>query len=310
MDSPAETGKKGTARKVTKKKVAEEPQEEEEEEIRCVCGVTSTDEDDGMAWIACDKCGVWQHNVCVGVSTFEDEIPDNYLCEEHDKIFHQDLLAAIAAGNPIWEERKEEWRRRQAQEELAKKKGKKGARKSEVGTNGKASALSTPVADSKKSTPAKGSKRKDRHESESNDKEPAKVNKVRKVTPAPVQQQQQQQQTPPSETPVKIIDLDSKRQGPAKLIHKALLHTIPIAVKTGVFEYAENDTLETKAERLAIQVEKAVLDTHGDGTYAKQCRVIGANLKQNQELSNGLLVKTITPLALAAMSSDDMVRFI
>jgi len=106
---------------------------------------------------------------------------------------------------------------------------------------------------------------------------------------------------------VRILDLDHKRQGPAKLIQRALLHSIPIAVKAGVFSYLGDDTLETKAERLAIQVEKAVLDTHPDSeSYIAQCRTIGYNLKSNQELSNSLLVKTITPLALAGMTSDDM----
>lgn len=158
MDSPSDTGKKGTARKVNKKKVAEE---EEEEEIRCVCGANSS-ENDNAAWICCDKCGVWQHNVCVGVSVFEDELPDKYYCEQHDPSAHKELLKAIAEGRPIWEERKAEFKRHQAQEEAAKKKGKKGgSRKSDISTNGKAS----PVPDVKKSTPAKASKRKDRHDS-------------------------------------------------------------------------------------------------------------------------------------------------
>lgn len=56
-----------------------------------------------------------------------------------------------------------------------------------------------------------------------------------------------------------------------------------------------------------MQVENAVWTTHGDsGAYKHQCRTLGANLKQNQELCNGLLTKTLSPEALAVMTSDDM----
>lgn len=106
---------------------------------------------------------------------------------------------------------------------------------------------------------------------------------------------------------MKIVELDSNRQGPAKLINKALLHGIPIAVKNQVYAYSPGDTLESKSERLAIQVENAVWESHPNhGAYTKQCRILGANLKQNQELCDSLLTKRLTPAALAVMSSDDM----
>jgi len=161
LDSPAETKKRG---KKGKKQAAAE--EEEEETIRCVCGVTTTDEDSGEAWIACDKCGVWQHNICVGVSTYEDEIPQNYMCEECDPKFHKALLDAIARGEKPWEENQRKWEAKQREEEAAKKKGKKGKGKrlsepkSEV-TNGKANSPSTPVPEAKKGTPASKGKRKE-----------------------------------------------------------------------------------------------------------------------------------------------------
>ncbi len=97
------------------------------------------------------------------------------------------------------------------------------------------------------------------------------------------------------------------RKGPATLIHKSLLHAIPIAISTGVYSYGTGDTLETKSERLAAQIENAVFETHPDSdTYKKQSRTLAANLKQNQELCNGLLTKKLTPAALAVMTSDDM----
>lgn len=109
--------------KKTNKKAREQEQEEEQEEeiIRCVCGATEQDEDSGEAWIACEECGAWQHNVCVGVSSFDDEIPDHYWCEQCRPHDHKELLEGIAKGEKPWEAR------RKAFEEAKKKK--KGGRK-------------------------------------------------------------------------------------------------------------------------------------------------------------------------------------
>jgi hypothetical protein len=78
-------------------------------------------------------------------------------------------------------------------------------------------------------------------------------------------------------------------------------------VNAGVYAYSPGSTLETKSERLAAQVENAVYTTHPDSdAYKKQSRTLAANLKQNQDLVNGLLTKRLTPEALAVMTSDDM----
>jgi hypothetical protein len=124
--------------------------------------------------------------------------------------------------------------------------------------------------------------------------------KVRKVThPTP--------KSPKSGLASKIIDLESDRQGGAKLIHKALLASIPEAVKTNVYAYGTGDTLETTSERLAIQVEDAVYQTHPDkNSYSKQARALFNNIKHNQELCNGLLTKSLSPSHLAVMTTDDM----
>ncbi|RKP21631.1 hypothetical protein ROZALSC1DRAFT_20367 [Rozella allomycis CSF55] len=49
---------------------------EEEGEIRCVCEIM---DDDGFT-IQCDKCGVWQHTICMGIA--KEEVPDTYFCEK------------------------------------------------------------------------------------------------------------------------------------------------------------------------------------------------------------------------------------
>jgi hypothetical protein len=83
--------------------------------------------------------------------------------------------------------------------------------------------------------------------------------------------------------------------------------SIPIAIKAGIFALNKDDDVQSKAERLAIEVEDAVHSTHPDkNAYIKQSRAIAFNLKQNQELSNGLLTRSLTPQALASMNSDDM----
>jgi hypothetical protein len=177
-DTPTEGKKKGGKR--GKKQAAQE----EEEVIRCVCGVRTTDEDSGEAWIACDNCGVWQHNVCVGVSTYDEDLPENYMCEECDPVFHKPLLDAIARGEEPWEDRKLEHQKLEEEKEPSKKKGKKGKAKrlsdpksepSQV-ANGKAKSPSTPVPEvKKKDTPAKGGSSKRKVRDESHDKESAKV---------------------------------------------------------------------------------------------------------------------------------------
>jgi hypothetical protein len=105
----------------------------------------------------------------------------------------------------------------------------------------------------------------------------------------------------------KIEDLETDRQGGAKLIYKALVASIPEAIKTKVYDYSAGDTLETKSERLAIEVENAVYHTHPDkNSYSKQARALFSNIKHNQELCNGLLTKSLSPSHLAVMTTDDM----
>lgn len=110
--------------KKTKKAQGQDPLQEPEEVIRCVCGATEQNQDSGEAWISCETCFAWQHNVCVGVSSFEDEIPDNYWCERCRPQNHKELLDGIAKGEKPWEAR----RKAHALEEAERKKKKGGRR--------------------------------------------------------------------------------------------------------------------------------------------------------------------------------------
>jgi hypothetical protein len=48
---------------------------QDEGEIRCICGI---DDDDGFT-IQCEKCFVWQHAICVDISS--DNVPELYFCD-------------------------------------------------------------------------------------------------------------------------------------------------------------------------------------------------------------------------------------
>jgi hypothetical protein len=159
------------------KKAQEQEQDNEQEEtepeevIRCVCGATEQDDDSGEAWIMCDTCSVWQHNVCMGVSSFDDEIPDHYWCEQCRPHDHKELLDGIAKGEKPWEAR------RAAHEEEEQKKKKKGGRKGKGKRNSetkdelekeRARSRSKQPEPAAQTAPSKG-KRKSREESQDTD---------------------------------------------------------------------------------------------------------------------------------------------
>lgn len=161
-------GKKG-------KKAAPEPEEEPEEEIiRCVCGATEQDEDSGEPWVACDQCSAWQHNICVGVSRFGEDLEDTkYFCEICRPEDHKELLDGIARGEKPWEERRKAY-----EEEIAKEKKKKGSKKA------KGKRLSDPKEDQKQSPapePKKETKAAPAGKRKTRDESQEKESKVRLI---------------------------------------------------------------------------------------------------------------------------------
>lgn len=177
LDTPLEPKRRG--KKSANKKQQSEPEPEDEDElIRCVCGATSQDgyaEDE--PWIGCEGCGVWQHNVCVGMSIFGEDLEDvTYYCEQCKPEDHKDLVEAIARGERPWEEKRRQYEEEKAAEEDEKKK-KKGAKKgkkrqSELSqddprSSQKSAMSSASPAPEKKASGAKtaAGKRKERHDS-------------------------------------------------------------------------------------------------------------------------------------------------
>ncbi|KFH43962.1 Transcription factor-like protein [Hapsidospora chrysogenum ATCC 11550] len=298
--------------KKTKKALEQEEQENQEEAdeiIRCVCGATEQDEDSGEAWISCETCYAWQHNVCVGVSSYEDEIPENYWCEQCRPEDHKELLEGMAKGEKPWEER------RKAFEEKKRRRGgrkPKGGRKSdskepekEKDAKAKAKASPAPEAKDRKEGPGKG-KRKSREDSHDTDGKSAKVRRLSTEPPAPTQPKY----TPPKDLEPAIKELPPTRSGPAKALKKSLVHVMTGMAKNNQLEVPEGSTVDSMAETSALQIERAVFDTHpmakGQKEYSQQIKSLTFNLKSNPELVRGLIQGTHTPPTLAVMTSDQL----
>lgn len=169
-------------RQIKKSKKAQEAEstQDDDEHIRCVCGATEQNDDAGWAWIGCESCPVWQHNVCVGISSYEDEIPEAYWCEQCRPEDHKELLAAMARGEKPWEARQRAYEEEMANNDKKKKGGKKGKGKrnsdgkDEIAKGGKPKKSATPDVPAapvkeKKEPAAKQNKRKSRDESHDTD---------------------------------------------------------------------------------------------------------------------------------------------
>lgn len=73
--------------------------------VRCVCGATN--DEDGLLMVACEECGVWQHNACMSFTQDEEELDTaKYCCEECKPKRHSQLLLAKKKHRRPWEERK------------------------------------------------------------------------------------------------------------------------------------------------------------------------------------------------------------
>ncbi|KAH8649103.1 transcription factor S-II, central domain-containing protein, partial [Xylariales sp. PMI_506] len=306
LENAPQAPKRKQAASATKKgkKASEKDEEEDDEEvIRCVCGATTQEDDEANEpWIACEKCGAWQHNVCMGMSIFDDDLPKEYFCEQCRPQDHKELLAAIAKGEKIWLTR-----RQRHEEENKKKKGKKGKGKrvsdpkerSSPAASAKAKPSPTPEVKEEETT-AKG-KRKPRDHSQGPQ---SKLRKVSETQAAPVALPKY---TPPADLPESIDKLEGPRKKATDGLRKQLDVALDLAVKNHLFTIPEGTTKKALTERHAIEIERAVHDTHGStNAVANQLRTLMFNLKKNVNLAARVFNRTLTPPALASMSSDEM----
>ncbi|KAL7622115.1 Transcription factor bye1 [Parahypoxylon ruwenzoriense] len=308
-----ENGPEPTKRRQTKKggkKAAEkdDKQEEDEEIIRCICGATTQDDDDANEpWIACDKCGAWQHNVCMGMSVFTEDLTKDYFCERCAPDDHKVTLEAIKRGEKPWEDR-----RHKHEEEKKRKKGgrkSKGKRVSDTKERASPSAATTktkssPTPDMKReeSVPepvAKG-KRKSRDHSQGPQSKLRKVSEAQAVPSSP-------KYSPPNDLPESIQKLEGPRRQAALGLQKSLDSAVDQAEKKKLYTIPQGSTKKSLTERLAIEIERAFQDTHPNTSHnASQLRTLIFSLKNNVELAVQVLNRSLPPTSFVVMTSDEL----
>lgn len=118
--------------------------------------------------------------------------------------------------------------------------------------------------------------------------------------------------SPPKDLATAISALPAARAGPAKAIKKSVAHVLTVMSKTGEYSAPDGETVETMAERYALQIERAVLDTHphqaskGPKEYSQQIKSLAFNLKNNPEICRGLVHRQHSPTTLAVMTSEQL----
>lgn len=113
--------------------------------------------------------------------------------------------------------------------------------------------------------------------------------------------------TPPNDIPAKLSEHPETRQNPTRLLFKSLNHSLEVAEKKGEFVPSDGISSEDRAERLALQIERAVYDSHqSPAAYTSQIRTLVFNLKNNADLTSRLLAGTLTPTMLAAMKGEEL----
>ncbi|KAL1890375.1 Transcription factor bye1 [Ceratocystis pirilliformis] len=298
--------KKRQAKRNSKKKESEEP----EEVIRCVCGATEQSTDESEPWIACDKCGVWQHNVCMGMSVFTEDLPKNYYCEQCEPQDHTELLEGMEAGDLPWETRRRIHEDEESEKRKRKTKRGRGKKvvdnKDEVNSRSKSPEMQHEPPKPEPATKAAATgKRKTRAESPLVEKNgPAhKLRKISQIDAASIKSKY----TPPPDLAASASELPDTRQGTVKVLMKALSHILNSVMKRGVIELTPGATVDSTSERLGLEIERAVFDTHASQKeYAQQCRTLAFNLKSNEELILRIFRGHLFPNMLALMTTEEL----
>ncbi|KAI4179226.1 MAG: hypothetical protein L6R41_007964 [Letrouitia leprolyta] len=184
---------KGKGSKAAKQASSEPTQPEDDGDaiIRCICGYVEEDEDDDRKMIICDSCEAWQHNECMEMSLDDNELPEQYFCEQCRPDLHQDLLAKVERGERPWEELA---RRREQEEQEKQARRRKGGKK---GRRGRPSEAKSELKPESKPEP----KQETKHEPRPDPKpEPKKANGVADIAAVPL-------------TPVAAPELESRAEG-------------------------------------------------------------------------------------------------
>ncbi|KAK4228667.1 SPOC domain-containing protein [Podospora fimiseda] len=310
LDQPIEVPKKRSGGSKKGKKAAAEREEPEEEIIRCACGAAEQDEDANEPWIACDECGAWQHNICMGLSEYDEDLPKLYYCELCKPENHKELLAGIAKGEKPWETRRRAHEDQKNEEKNQKKRGNKKGKKragdakdEEASQTPKHSSPPPSSSEPKKDVKAAGQKRKTVDAPQ--EKEHKKSRKVTETHSVPVSVSASTQPSP-QDVRAKVANLPLNRQNVVKGLAKSLTHSLDVAEKQGSIASSDGVSIEDRAQRYALQIEQAVNDAHPNTTYGTQIRTLIHNLKTNVELAIRLHERTLTASMLAAMSTEEL----
>ncbi|KAI0026001.1 hypothetical protein F4780DRAFT_2716 [Xylariomycetidae sp. FL0641] len=309
LENGPEPPKRRQSKKNIKKAAEKEEKHEEEDEeiIRCICGATTQDDDDANEpWIACDKCGAWQHNVCVGMSVFTEDLTKDYFCEQCAPDDHRQTLEAMEKGERPWEDR-----RRKYEDEKKRKKGSKkgkGKRASDPKERSSPAASAktkpSPTPDIKKDEPTPDSAAKGKRKSREYSQGP--LNKLRKIS-EPQAMPAVPNYTPPADLPESIQKLEGARRQAALGLQKSLDVAIDQAEKKNLYSLPQGSTKKAVSERLAIELERAFQDTHPHTSQnASQLRALVFSLKSNVELAARVLNRTLTPPSFVVMTGDEL----
>jgi hypothetical protein len=215
--------------------------------------------------ICCDKCSAWQHNVCMGVTENEKQLPDQYLCEQCSPKDHKETLDAIKRGEKPWEDRARQ------KEEEQKARRRKGGKK---GKGGKAApAKETPQKSATpQEPPAKETKSKAGAKATTEEQEPVAAEPAA-AEPAPVEPTPEAPEAPLKQEPTSPVvdgqppaqpteeqapdDAESKSSAGHKR-RKSSQHSISPEAKRRKSTIPEPPVLVTKLEDLPADRQPAV----------------------------------------------------
>lgn len=319
--SPAPNAKPAKAAaksKPPKKSTEPEPQEDDDEEvIRCICG--NSNPKDKRAFIGCDACTVWQHNVCMGIPDEEEDVPDHYFCEECRPEEHEETIQALQRGEKIWETRNKLWQNEKKMSKSRKGKGKQGEEykpawlKKDIAPQPPADPEPTPPAAATNGKQETNNKRK-------REEEPAPEQEVKpsveEKKPTRAGRQDKRRKSSPAESKV-VMDTDTalvpidqlpkERQSVAQALSKITTSDIQNRVKSG-FKLPASQTPASLGEHYGARIEYALHMNHGskEPPYKQQFMALNANLKRNVILIERLLNGSLTADELSTMSSSDM----
>lgn len=318
-------GKKAAAAQTVSQQASEAGDDDDDDTIRCICG--NDDPNDKRAFICCDACSVWQHNICMGMHDDDDEVGEHYFCEQCRPEEHEETVQALERGERIWETRNKAYN---TEKKMSKNRKAKSGRPSWLkkdikqeatpASSGKGAAPTPTPAPTAPPAESKETGNKRKRESEAPPPAPEAEPQATAAAEKPSSARQEKrrkssgvEKKPASEDPdtalISIDKLPTERKRIAQALVKAITDEVQERAKVGSFTVPDGQTPESLSARHATRIEYALQMNH-EGPMAEaykiQFRMLLANLKQNKALLDGLLAGSTTADELATMSSADM----